>query len=511
MKRPLSLLITLSACAVVSCSTNSNTESGGATHFRDLLPGQKIVYSANLDGEIEPCGCRSNPTGGINRRYNLLQEKAVGEKLVIDSGDLFYQSTPVPPFLEKQWNYQASVLAKAYREFGVEVFEPGELDLADGLEQFNKLAAQAGFKVVSANLYLKSTTKRLYDPYVILTKGTKKVAIFGLYDESLPLPPEVEAHDHLAEAHLMVEELRGKADVLIALTHEGLDKDTELAHAEPKIDAIFGAHTQSFLLDPMLVGDTLIFQPSFRGQHVGVFADTLSKMYQVDERFDSAPGKENKLDVLLAKAKTDIARINKETEAELMGGAAEPKLTVDGDATTPNAASIKAAHSKVTGFQTFAQCAQCHAAQYAFHRNTPHMHAFETLVKAKQSANLDCLQCHTVGMQQPGGWKNVNKLVLNKAGKAIDAENFAKSLPQMNAKALNKVSKVFFNVQCETCHGAGGDHPTGSLSAISKTVSTNTCLQCHTTERAPGWYKNGEPDNEIIQIKLKSMTCPGKF
>ncbi|MBI3544861.1 MAG: metallophosphoesterase, partial [Deltaproteobacteria bacterium] len=271
----------LSALALASCSSSQTTDDDTGFHGPDFIPGVSIVYTANIDGEIEPCGCRSNPTGGIDRRYNFLLEKVPGEKLSIDSGDLFYQSAPVPPFLEKQWNYQARVLLKATNALGVEAMTPGELDFANGLDAFQKLAAEARFKILSANLYRKDNGKRLLEPSVILVKGGKKVALFGLYDESLPLPPEVVAKDHLAEAKAIGSELRGKADLVFALTHEGLDKDLELAKAVGGIDAIFGAHTQSFLMRPEKAGDTLIFQPSFRGQHVGVYAGGVNKMFQI--------------------------------------------------------------------------------------------------------------------------------------------------------------------------------------------------------------------------------------
>ncbi|MBI3541655.1 MAG: hypothetical protein HY075_00050, partial [Deltaproteobacteria bacterium] len=205
----------------------------------------------------------------------------------------------------------------------------------------------------------------------------------------------------------------------------------------------------------------------------------------------SKPDKLNALDYVMANAKLEIARINKESEAELMG-------------TKPT----KEFHKKSEGFVTFAQCAQCHTAQYDFHKATPHMQAYETLVKKHQNNNLDCLKCHTVGAGQPTGWKSVNDVVINKADKAINAESFAKSLPNMDVSALSKISRAYVNVQCETCHGMGGDHPVGTDTKIHRAVTTDTCLQCHTPNQAPGWYKGGKPDTAVLEAKLKSMTCP---
>lgn len=487
MKSVFALLLAL---LLTSCTSNKNAIDATAdstSGYRDFLPGVKIVYSGNMNGEIEPCGCRGSPTGGIQRRWNVQAAHAQGERLMLDSGDLFYKSHPVPPFLEKQWNYQAEVLLKAYNAYGIEALAPGELDFAAGLEQFEKLRAAAQFKIVSANIYLQDGS-RFLEPYAIFTKNGKKIGVFGLFDEALPLPSQLTAKPHIEAAREIVGELKKKVDVVIALTHIGLDKDQELARQVEDIDAIFGAHTQSFLIKPEKVGDTLIFQTSFRGQHLGIYANGQNGLHQIDTRYESKATELNPMDKLLAEAKQEIARINSEMEEELMGKPAEPKQKL------------------VAEYQTFARCIECHATQYDFHKDTQHFRAFQTLVKANQAGNLECLKCHTAGAQQAGGWKHVSELVKNASGKSITAEAFAKSLPKANSASLTKISKAFINVQCENCHGPAGNHPFSGT--YSKQVSAATCLNCHTPERAPGWHKNGKPDMELIKAKIKALSCP---
>ncbi|MEW6055401.1 MAG: multiheme c-type cytochrome [Bdellovibrionota bacterium] len=484
-----SILLSLAPIGCVSKSNiDSSAPSSQAEALPDLIPGVSIIYSANLDGEIEPCGCRDNPTGGIHRRWNLIEQKASKDKLHIDSGDLFYKSTPVPTFLKSQWNYQAEVLVRAYNEMKVDAMAPGELDFAAGLAQFEELKKKAKFKIVSSNLFRTGTQTSFLEPYVIVTKKGKKIGLFGLYDETLPLPQGLEATDHLEAAKNSVHELRSKVDVLIALTHLGHDKDLQLAKQFPEIDAIFGGHSRNLLFTPARVEKTMILQPSFRGQHIGLYQNAKNTLYQMDARFDSRADDQNPIDLLLAEAKKKIGQLNRETEMLLL-----------------SEANVNAA-KKIQNFQTFVNCAQCHAVQQKFHAKTPHFQAYETLIKAKQEANLDCLQCHTVGMQKPGGWKHVSKLVVSSSGKTVDAASFSKSAPKMTPDSMRKISKAFINVQCESCHGAAGEHPFSG--EYNKKVSTATCLQCHTQERAPGWYKDGKPQQALIEAKLKNMTCP---
>ncbi|MBU6376801.1 MAG: hypothetical protein KGQ59_12440, partial [Bdellovibrionales bacterium] len=76
---------------------------------------------------------------------------------------------------------------------------------------------------------------------------------------------------------------------------------------------------------------------------------------------------------------------------------------------------------------------------------------------------------------------------------------------------LKIVSRSHATVQCENCHGPGRDHPFG-LDPLPKVIATQSCLQCHTPERAPGWYQvsGGKAllDETKLDEKFKKMACP---
>lgn len=483
-------IVMLFCAGFTACTGNKPSSIRKKENVKDLFPNMQVFYSANLNGEIEPCGCRSNPTGGIHRRWNLIHRKLLKESnqevLGLESGDLFYGSSPIPALLEKQWNYQAEVLAKAYNEFPIDAMAPGELDFVAGLQQFEKLRKMLNFPILSANVVFKKNKKLFLPPYVIVKKAEKKIGIFGLYDESLPLPDQLEALPHIQAAQALMQELRKKCDIVIALTHLGLEKDERLAQSVSGIDAVFGAHTQSYLYDPIEKNETHIFQTSFRGQHLGVYANGENNMYQIDERFDSPKGHLNPMDLLLQSAKREIGILNQSIEELLTP--------------TPSIASS-------SEFQTFVRCIDCHKTQYDFHKKTPHFHAYNSLVKAKQNQNLECLKCHTVGALQSTGWRKLQQLTMNENGKGVNPESVAASMHQMPSEKLQKFSKIHIQVQCENCHGPAGDHPFQDFK--KQRISTQVCFQCHTPERAPLWYdKQQKPRQDLIQQKLKSMTCP---
>ena len=55
----------------------------------------------------------------------------------------------------------------------------------------------------------------------------------------------------------------------------------------------------------------------------------------------------------------------------------------------------------------------------------------------------------------------------------------------------------------------GGGHPmTAENNKITRGVTTAACVQCHTADRAPGWYKSGKLDEALVAAKLKELSCP---
>lgn len=72
-------------------------------------------------------------------------------------------------------------------------------------------------------------------------------------------------------AMVLVNVLRPKVEILIALTHIGLTQDRKLAESCPELDVIFGGHSHSVLESPERVGRTWICQGGSHGRFVGLY------------------------------------------------------------------------------------------------------------------------------------------------------------------------------------------------------------------------------------------------
>ncbi|MCM2279666.1 MAG: hypothetical protein NDJ89_16450 [Oligoflexia bacterium] len=507
MKTPLALLL--------SCAFLLSLHAPGAR-------AATIIHSNDVLGELEPCGCRNNPQGGLARKANWLRKLGDDSLLQLDAGDLLFPTDTVPDLLAEQWKVQARFHLKALQQLKHDAVVPGEKDFALGFLAFEELRKKAKLRFLAANLSRKNG-KKAFDGSAVFTRKTRegkplRIAVLGLVGEALTWPPELRASSAIAAARREVPALRRKADLVVALTHQGFEKDRELAKAVPGIDLIVGGHTQSFLQKPVREGKTWIFQSSFRNQYIGAIPVPFDgKDYQLtslDAGFDSPAESPNELDRTVLEFKSAVSEINTTKQASLEQGSAPA--------------------GGATRIQTFGACGQCHLKQFDFWRKTPHVKALASLIEKQQALNKECLECHSVGLGRPGGFGDVAQPgALAKTGedeslqplgpdelaallKSLQSAENLDSSVKLRAtdaiaypmkEALSLIRKTWAPVQCENCHATGGAHPFGG--AYSKNVETAACLKCHTVDKAPEWYtKSGQLDAEKVQAKRAQVSCP---
>ncbi|MGE0616392.1 MAG: multiheme c-type cytochrome, partial [Bacteriovoracia bacterium] len=426
-------------------------------------------------------------------------------------------------------------LIRAHKQLGHKVVVPGEKDFALGVDTLMKLKQPAKFVFLAANIKRKGKlllkASHLFK-YPQPDGRTLRVLVIGAVGAQLDWPKELEVGSAVAAVKREVSAHQGKADLFIAVTHQGVDEDEVLAQAVPELDAIVGGHTQSFLQTPKKVGKTLILQSSYQNQYIGLLpltraplSDEKHQLTSLDESLDIAPAvppandadakKFREMEALVKEFKEAVAKLNSKQTPGLSG-------STGGNRPNPHAA-----------YQTFVQCADCHTHQFDFWRKTKHADALTPLVNQKQIRNLECLGCHTLALGQKHGFHSLDRVAERSNPKNLEEreqipiEKLAVYLRRiheaqaMDTKvkttdedleelplddSLSRFSKVWAPVQCESCHGPAGSHPVSG--AYGKSVANDRCLTCHTSTRAPQWWKGGKPDLEVIAQKRKLVSCP---
>jgi 5'-nucleotidase / UDP-sugar diphosphatase len=236
-----------------------------------------IVHVNDVHSRVEG----TDSTIGYAKLATILKEKKAANPntLLLDAGDTLHGQTIAN--LE-----QGASIVRLMNAVGFDAMASGNHDYNYGQERLVELAGQADFPILAANVY-KSDGTRLLKPYIVKELSGVKVAIFGLATpETLykTHPNNVKGltfADPAEEAKKMVAELEGKADVIIALAHLGVDassKDTstKVAQQVPGIDVIIDGHSHTALDKGLTENGVLIAQSGEYSENIGVVELTAS-------------------------------------------------------------------------------------------------------------------------------------------------------------------------------------------------------------------------------------------
>ncbi|MCA9529129.1 MAG: hypothetical protein KC543_03205 [Myxococcales bacterium] len=145
------------ACVVVAAATALALP---ACHRDRATPAEKappptlrIVAVTDLDGYLEPCGCTSNPLGGIDRLAARVEElKGEGvPALFVAAGPLFFgPGHGGSPESATQDLWRAQLVASVLNRLGLAYAASGPSDLAQGARVYGELVARLGAHIVPA-------------------------------------------------------------------------------------------------------------------------------------------------------------------------------------------------------------------------------------------------------------------------------------------------------------------------------------------------------------------------
>jgi hypothetical protein len=495
-------LLVLAAAAAAGCtSSNGKPKSAGGSG-----DGERLVLFATTEvkGQLEPCGCNSDPMGDISRIVKLVADARAGGQpvVVVDAGSLLYprdMSGDVAPE-DQQFLLRGELLAKIYGE---------KLHAAVGLGPFDMGKGPVAPARLAANVAPGGVVTRA-EPQVVQA-GKVKVGVFGV-----AAPSAVKgATDPAAAATAAIAQLRKEgAEVVVALAHMQKKDARKLAGDVKGIDFLIvgqNAPSEPGKVSDVAdqVGSTWLVQPANRGQVVsrleiavrgggGPFSDAIG------------PARVPILEARLADARAELAKFEKDSSADadfvrlkrgevvtlekdLAGLRGSPlrlpasgswftleqvrikrKLACDPETQAAKKAvdkqvgqaNLEAARKKgpqpkpprgTAGYVGMEECGFCHKDAVAFWKETVHARAWKTLVDDGKDLDYDCVKCHVTGWEQPGG----SNLAFNESLR---------------------------DVQCEVCHGPGSLHVAADgkekKSSLVRATPEDVCIRCHNKEHS---------------------------
>jgi 2',3'-cyclic-nucleotide 2'-phosphodiesterase (5'-nucleotidase family) len=287
----------------------------------------KIIHTNDIHGRVE---ADSNTGVGMSQFASIIKEiRESSSTLLLDAGDTIH-GLPVVSISK------GSAMIEIMNKMKYDAMVPGNHDFNYGRERLLELAQLAEFPIIAANIY-DENGERLLKPYIVKAIDGVKVGIFGITtpESYYKTKPEniagLEFRNPLEEAERIVEELREKerVDIVIALTHLGLDRSTDmenrsdgLASRAKGIDLIVDGHSHTQLKEGLCRDGVYIAQTGDYMKNLGLISLELDGKEVIScgmELISREEIMEIKEDLSLKAILTDIEQSNKDATSNILG------------------------------------------------------------------------------------------------------------------------------------------------------------------------------------------------
>ena len=386
-----------------------------------------LIASGDLRGEIKPCGCSpEGDMGGLLRRGNYLEKsrKAHPHLLYLDLGNNF------PPPTE-QGRLKVALIQKSLKQ----------LQPASILVGPNELLYE--LPLLDPDLpYLLTNVGRAFPfkKFHLAQRHNQRIGIWGYLSPDQIYQNANEAQSLLPVGTALLQALQAqlqqeKADYTILMFR---GSEAELAQFEKSglFDLILAGNNNDDELNQVLTMETATAsfkavptkgQGAFEGEvEIAKKSATLEVDWFLDKYEDSP--------ALLPHFEAYDSAVKQLFFSNL---------------------DRMEAHKKESPFVGETVCQACHLEAHQVWSNSGHSHAFATLQKVDKHFDLECLQCHVVGLNQ-GGFLS----------------------PEL--------TPTLMNVQCENCHGAAKAHISNPHNIRPPTVpAAQACVSCHKGSHSP--------------------------
>ena len=243
-----------------------------------------LIHTNDLHSHLLPfndlsdCSMDSDCLGGFARIITFMEKEKSPISLFLDAGDRFTGTAFYTLFKSK-------FLLPLFQKMPYDAINLGNHEFDDNLSETVSFLKKWPVPVVVANLKInpKEDLFSLVKPSIVIEKENRKIGIIGLLtQETMVLGNEdisvLPFSDALTKE---IESLKKQGvNIIIVLSHIGIDEDKKLAQQFPDIDSIVGGHSHSLLSNdssisyasgpyPISEGKTLIVSAGMGGRFVG--------------------------------------------------------------------------------------------------------------------------------------------------------------------------------------------------------------------------------------------------
>jgi hypothetical protein len=339
----------------------------------------------------------------------------------------------------------------------------GTTELFYGLDHFRALRRGVRTPYLAANILAEG--RSIEPSSVLLHAGALRVAVIGLFEPPRggAAEPAFEAHtsqleiqDPIQVLRQALPSLRHQADLVIAMGRIAPSTIRRLVEACPGVDVVLSVDSDAPTIQPTGAGSSELRKedpPGFLRRTLVLY--TPLRNYGLSS---ARLGLDREGGITSADIQdhwlTEEVRDDPAVRAQL------DRFYDEVGRTEAAQASVKPLFAsdpiRLEGHYVGAnRCRDCHLPEYTQWKTTRHAGAYKTLLDVHRHYQPRCISCHVVGYGTPHGYR------------------------------VGMAEEPLGNVQCEVCHGPGGEHvesPAGSN--IRRLVPEKVCLECHNPDHS---------------------------
>ncbi|HYV17748.1 MAG TPA: multiheme c-type cytochrome [Verrucomicrobiae bacterium] len=413
-----------------------------------------VLYTSQVGGFLETCGCKNNAAGGVARLASLLADlrRSCPNTVVLDAGDALARpdmTAPQDPLDEMEQREYLTLM----RLLRYDAAALGSSELAWPQDSFARLIRESGFRG-----YVGPSVRAMsHGPIRIHSQESKSVV--RVYSMGPPAPLPISGNGLDVDG---VDESDPLGIVCRQIGSQAVD-GTDIVTGDLSGSSILRLARECAGIDMILSSRSL--------------ADFGGAVTFDSDRQDTVPGGFlNGVLILggnLSSYGAGVARmgiaasgriVRAEWEDRLLDGSIPDDPTIrrhlDGfylsmgrvDSSRLSQTLPAAQHQgpRDAGYVGATTCQPCHAEEFNSWIGTKHADAMKTLHHKHRHFSPRCIGCHVVGYGSPDGYR------------------------------IGDMSGRLAAVQCESCHGPGKRHAQSPTKAtIRRTVDPSVCLQCH--------------------------------
>jgi len=389
-----------------------------------------LVYSGNLDGELEPCGCSEGGNkGGIKRRATMIDSlrKETPDLFLLSAGGLI--TSEVAQDKLKSEYILKGLKALDYDAIGV---------------QWQDLSFGPTFLRDSELPFVLSNNENAYFFQKRTINNGKIKLLFVNWLNPKRAPQQKIRKEFSSSSFIAITAALKSAKENNQITVLSTTLPLQVARKTfsfENIDILIIKAKYEKIGDPQKVENTLVIQPGSRGMRLGKLILNVDHHGNIDKwTHQIYPLPPDVADS--PRMKTWYDNYNAEVKKDYEKRVAIRKNLESG------ASTFAGAHA----------CQSCHIAEYKAWNSSKHADAFYALQDVNKAFDPDCIICHTVGFDQKGGFIEPS------------------------------ITENLMHVQCENCHGEAKAHSQAPTNASTKNAGwtkIQMCAQCHIQKHSP--------------------------